>query len=202
MTEQQSSSEQPMPPKPQPQAEGQPAQARPQPAQAPPLPTLKCPFCGGKRFDYGRDIYAGAEQAMYCRETPPRGERPDSDLSLPMKGAVCLNCGYVAMMLDLAQLHAPIRRSMDVAEVLARRAGAAAHLAKPVEEEAAEALKRMTSAPGAREVPEPAEPQPAADRGEPPPGGDEGIGDLAELIDEAERSLGLDRGRRGAKPKR
>jgi hypothetical protein len=155
--------------------------------EPPPQATLRCPFCGSRRFDYGREIYAGAEPTLYCRIPPTEGRRPDPNLSLPMKGAVCLGCGYVAMMLDLAQLRAPIRRSMEVADVLAEKAGAAAHLARSGKDQAAEALARMR--PGG---PKAASPEPRA-------GAAEGMDDLDTLLDEAERQLGLNRRRRKGK---
>jgi len=52
---------------------------------------------------------------MYCRKTPRPGERPDEDLSLRMKGAVCLDCGYVAMMVSVEELRAPIRKPVAAA---------------------------------------------------------------------------------------
>ena len=153
---------------------------------------LRCPFCGGNHFDFGRDGYAGTSQLMYCRKTPADGEAPEKDISLPVKGAVCLDCGFVAMMVDLVQLRAPIRRRMHAvgpADALARKAGAAAHLARSPTDEAAEALKKMTAAEkaarGKTTGAAPIAPSPAAAA----PGEDD-FNDLAKLLDEAERKLG------------
>jgi len=163
-----------------------------------PQPVLRCPFCGGRRFDFGRDVFAGPEQLMYCRKTPPPGQRPEKLISLPMKGAVCLTCGYVAMMVDINQVHTPIRRPGDAAAALARNAGAAAHLARSPTDEAAQALEKMIA--GGRTPPaapstdvEPA-PQPEKVLGE----GEEDFPDLGRLIDQAERRLGIGRPARGS----
>jgi len=151
-----------------------------------PQPRLQCPFCGGSRFDIGRDVYAGPDQAMYCRKTPPAGERPEEGFSLPMKGTVCLTCGYVAMMVDVNQLQAPIRRPRDAASALARRAGAAG-ADRSLEEEAAEALGKLSRGPRG----DPFGPVEAG--GEPaqgPPRDDSAgvdFGELSSLLDEAER---------------
>jgi hypothetical protein len=114
-------------------------------AQQPRRLRLQCPFCGGSRFDDGRDVFAGLAPVVYCRR-PSRGDErhPDGEFSLPLKGAVCLDCGFVAMMLDWKQLHSPIRRAADAA---ALAAGAGAETPPPpgsVDAEAAEALKRMS----------------------------------------------------------
>ena len=87
----------------------------PREKRPPPQPTLRCPFCSGRRFDFGRDLYAGAEALLYCRRTPAPGRRPEDVLSLPMKAAVCLDCGYVATMVDIAHLNAPIRKPGEAA---------------------------------------------------------------------------------------
>jgi len=146
-------------------------EGRPPPTQRPEQrqPSLKCPFCSGKRFDFGRDIYAGPDQVMYCRKSPAPGERPDGELSLRMKGAVCLDCGYVAMMVSLEDLRAPIRRA----------AGAAASGGFTPEEEAVKALEEMTgSGGGPRDVAEALEEIRRAE---------DGFGDLGALLDDAER---------------
>ena len=126
---------------------------------------------------------------MYCRKKPPAGERPEEGINLPMKGAVCLDCGYVAMMVDINQLHAPVHRPQDAAAALARRAGAAAHLARSPKDEAAEALEKLGGAA-------PPEPSAVRDNGPPEPtpparDGSEDVdfGDLTVLLDEAERKL-------------
>jgi hypothetical protein len=143
---------------------------------------------------------------MYCRKTPAPGQPPEEQVSLPMKGAVCLDCGYVAMMVDLVQLRAPIRRRMEAAsaaDALARKAGVAAHLAKSPADEAAEALGKMTggrpAAPGTdpgaalenmtRPGAEASQPAAAAS----PAGGpaEEGFDDLDKLLEDAERRTGI-----------
>jgi hypothetical protein len=151
-------------------------QEAPRPAERPPQPTLKCPFCSGKRFDIGRDVFAGSDQLMYCRITPAKGQHPKEGFSLSMKGAVCLDCGYVAMMVDINQLHAPIRRLAGADSEPARATGAAAHLARSPVDEAAEALARMMSQPAEG---------PAAGNGA--GGFDDGFGDLDRLLNEAEK---------------
>jgi hypothetical protein len=150
------------------------------PAEGPPQPTLKCPFCSGKRFDIGRDVFAGPDQLMYCRIAPAKGQHPKEGFSLPMKGAVCLDCGYVAMMVDINQLHAPIRRPAGADSEPAQATGAAAHLARSPVDEAAEALARMMSQPAAG-----AAAGPAAGNGA--GGFDDGFGDLERLLNEAEK---------------
>jgi len=157
-----------------------------------PQPRLQCPFCGGSRFDIGRDVYAGPDQAMYCRKTPPAGERPEEGFSLPVKGTVCLTCGYVAMMVDINQLQAPIRRPRDAVSALARQArAAAAQPARSLEDEAAEALGKLSDGPRGspfgpvEALGEPAQGQPQDDSA----GVD--FGELSSLLDEAERQLGV-----------
>jgi hypothetical protein len=147
---------------------------RPPPTQRPEQrqPSLKSPSCSGKRFDFGRDIYAGPDQVLYCRKTPAPGERPDSDLSLRMKGAVCLDCGYVAMMVSVEDLRAPIRRAAGVA-------GAAAPGGFTPEEEAVKALEEMTGSGGG--------PRDVAEALEQIRRGEDGFGDLETLLDDAER---------------
>ena len=145
------------------------------------LPSLKCPFCSGKRFDFGRDIFAGPDQVMYCRKTPDPGELPDKDLSLRMKGAVCLDCGYVAMMVSVEELRAPIPRPADAASAPAREAHAPARTVWAADEEAVKALHEMAlpdSDAGPRDVAEALE---EIRRGE------EGFGDLGVLLDSAEK---------------
>jgi len=70
-----------------------------------PTPKLKCPFCEGEDFDHGREIYAGADHVMYCMKTPPPRSFPDPKGALKMRGAVCLSCGYVVMMVDTHDLY-------------------------------------------------------------------------------------------------
>ena len=70
-----------------------------------PTPKLKCPFCEGEDFDQGREIYAGADHVMYCMKTPQPRSFPDPKGALRMRGAVCLSCGYVVMMVDLHRLY-------------------------------------------------------------------------------------------------
>jgi len=157
-------------------------------------PTLKCPFCSGKRFDFGRDIYAGPEPLLYCRKAPRPGRAPEKGFSIPMKGAVCLDCGYVAMMVDVNQLNTPISRPTDPAAVLAHFAGAAGHLAREPEDAAAEALGKMTAA-GPVDALAPGEPQAPEAPASPKPDGDVDFRDLASLLERAEKGLGPDRKR-------
>lgn len=177
------------------------AREQPEPA-APRQPSLQCPFCGGRRFDFGRDVYAGPDRLLYCRKSPRAGQPPEEGYSLPMKGAVCLDCGYVAMMVDLVQLHSPIRRRMDAAsatDALARQAGAAAHLARSPEEQAAKALGKMgTDRGGPEGLPDVAEgleilpsapPAPTPRRG----AAGDGFDDLEKLLEEAEQQTGIHR---------
>ncbi|HUT00993.1 MAG TPA: hypothetical protein VM031_00955 [Phycisphaerae bacterium] len=147
--------------------------------QQQPRPGLTCPFCSGKRFDYGRDIYAGPDQVMYCRKTPSPGGHPDKDLSLRMKGAVCLDCGYVVMMVSVDELRAPIRRAAGPAGARAGEAHAAPAGGSP-EEEAAKALQEMIRAgeTGPKDVAEALE-QIRRQK--------DGFGDLEGLLDDAER---------------
>jgi hypothetical protein len=60
-----------------------------------------------------------------------------------MKGAVCLDCGYVATMVDLKDLHTPVRRPPDAGAALSREAARASRGSRSAEEEAAEALDKM-----------------------------------------------------------
>lgn len=122
--------------------------AAPNAPRPPRQPSLVCPFCKGQRFDFGRDLYAGGEMLHYCRKTPATGQRPDDRLSLPMMGAVCLDCGYVATMVDIARLYAPIRRAASVASQRpsSPKSGAAAHLAKSPTDAAAAALGKLSQA--------------------------------------------------------
>jgi len=127
----------------------------PREKRPPPQPTLRCPFCSGRRFDFGRDLYAGAEALLYCRRTPAPGRRPEEVLSLPMKAAVCLDCGYVATMVDIAQLNAPIRKPGEAAVLgqtarapgpdrsPAEKAAEALGMLERVDADAADALSRM-----------------------------------------------------------
>jgi len=82
------------------------------------VPILKCPFCGGKKFDLGRDLHAGVEKVLYCHRSPDHGHRPEQDASLELKGAVCMTCGYVAMMVDVRALYGPILRAEAIARAL------------------------------------------------------------------------------------
>lgn len=117
---------------------------------------------------------------MYCRKTPRPGERPDEDLSLRMKGAVCLDCGYVAMMVSVEELRAPIRKPVAAASAAAREAGTAAAVDLSPEEEAVKALQEMTTAGGAG-------PKDVAEALEEIRRGEDGFGNLEALLDHAER---------------
>jgi len=70
-----------------------------------PTPKLKCPFCEGEDFDQGREIYAGADPVTYCTKAPQPRSFPDPKGMLKMRGAVCLSCGYVVMMVDMHDLY-------------------------------------------------------------------------------------------------
>ena len=131
-------------------------------------PNLKCPFCSGKRFDFGRDVYAGSDQLLYCRKSPPPGQRPDPKVNLPMKGAVCLDCGYVVMMVSVEKLRAPIRKARQAA-------------GPSPEEEAIQALEKMTLAAGEAAGDEDVSRALGDLRRE-----DDGFGDLNALLDDAE----------------
>jgi len=144
--------------------------AAPTPKTPIPQPNLRCPFCSGTRFDFGRDIYAGPDQILYCRKSPPPGHRPDPELSLPMKGAVCLDCGYVAMMVSIEQLRAPIHK-------VAPPAGAAG------QDPTIQALEEMTRAAGTARAEQQASQALETSRDEP-----NGFGDLDALLDAAERA--------------
>ena len=78
-----------------------------------PTPTLKCPFCEGEDFDQGREIYAGADHVMYCMKSPQPRSFPDPKGALKMRGAVCLSCGYVVMMVDLHHLYGTASEADD-----------------------------------------------------------------------------------------
>jgi hypothetical protein len=98
------------------------------------IPKITCPFCGGHRFDHGREIFAAGQPALYCRKSPPQGKSPDPDLSLKLKGSVCLDCGFVAMMVDVRELHAPIARGAQAAMAMAATASATAPWRDPEEQ--------------------------------------------------------------------
>jgi hypothetical protein len=70
------------------------------------VPLLRCPFCGGSRFERGKDIYAGKEPALYSRRTPRPGKKPNPAFCPRLRGSVCLTCGYVLTMVDLNELYA------------------------------------------------------------------------------------------------
>ena len=83
-----------------------------------PTPKLKCPFCAGENFDQGREIYAGADHVMYCMKAPQPRSFPDPKGMLKMRGAVCLSCGYVVMMVDTHDLYGtPKAKTGDGAQV-------------------------------------------------------------------------------------
>jgi len=73
-------------------------------------PLLRCPFCGGSRFERGKDIYAGKEPALYSRRTPRPGKKPNPAFCPRLRGSVCLTCGYVLTMVDLNELYAYLTR--------------------------------------------------------------------------------------------
>ena len=115
---------------------------------APVLPVLRCPFCGGSRFERGKDIHAGREPALYCRRSPRPGHRPNPELCPRLRGSVCLTCGYVLTMVDLAELYAHLAKPSAQAEGAPPRPdeqAAAENLngAQSVEE----ALRRLSSGP-------------------------------------------------------
>jgi len=118
---------------------------------------------------------------MYCRKAPRPGEQPDKDLSLRMKGAVCLDCGYVAMMVSVEELRAPIRKPVDAASAAAREAGTAAPADWSPEEKAVKALWEMTTAGGE------AGPKDVAEALEEIRRGEDGFRNLEALLDDAER---------------
>ena len=119
-------------------------------------PSLKCPFCGAHKFDDGRDIFVGPQQVLYCRQTPRPGWLPDPALSLRMKGTVCLACGYVAMMVDAKELHAPVFMPTDPAVAALNKQASQGGDDDTVQREAVEALEALENMQAGGADPQPA----------------------------------------------
>ena len=119
-------------------------------------PSLKCPFCGAHKFDDGRDILVGPQQVLYCRQTPRPGWLPGQALSLRMKGTVCLACGYVAMMVDAKELHAPVFMPVDPAVAALNKQASQGGDDDAVQREAVEALEALENMQAGDADPQPA----------------------------------------------
>ena len=159
-------------------------------------PKLKCPFCGSTKFDDGRDLVAGGQPILYCRLAPAPGRLPSLRVNLPVMASVCLDCGFVLTMVDLASLRAPL--GPGPTSSLARLA----ENAEPVEtdmDEAAKALEKLSAVADTDTAPAPTPPaESAAPKG--PATGDDGFENLASLLDRAANRE--DKPPTGPRPKR
>ena len=67
----------------------------------------KCPMCGGRNFDRVRNVVrSGPVRYSFLGDIVGRLAPTTLISSIPIKAQACLDCGYIAMMIDdIAKLH-------------------------------------------------------------------------------------------------